>query len=73
MIFRNFPILKGKIWKVWYTYLGSKVVPGLRFMNYGYYKDSFCPDLSVNDEKERYPIHYLLKNRNKNFFIETKC
>ncbi len=32
-------------------------MPGLRFMNYGYYKDSFCPDLSVNDEKERYPIH----------------
>ena len=58
IIFRNFPILKGKIWKLWYTYLGSQVItPDVRFMNYGYFEDSFHPKLSVYDENERYPIH----------------
>ena len=29
--------------------------------------------LELSKNEEIYPIHYLLKNRNKNFFIETKC
>jgi len=58
LIFRNFPIIKGKLWKSWYTYLGSKVIsPDLRFMNYGYFSNDFHPTLSMKDESERYPIH----------------
>ena len=58
LIFRNFPVLKGKLWKFWYTYLGSKVItPELKFMNYGYFRNDFKPQLSLEDEKERYPIH----------------
>ena len=63
IIFRNFPILKGKIWKIWYTYLGNTVkTSDLKFMNYGYFREDFNPSLSEDDEKERYPIqlyHYL--------------
>ena len=58
IIFRNFPKIKGKLWKSWYTYLGSKVIsPDLRFMNYGYCSNDFHPTLSLKDEDERYPIH----------------
>ena len=58
IIFRNFPKIKGIIWKKWYTYLGSKVITTeLKFMSYGYFSKNFHPKLSNHDEKERYPIH----------------
>ena len=55
--FGLFPDLKRKFWKFWYTIFAKKVKnPDLRFMNYGFLDDGFSPDLSEDDEKERYPI-----------------
>ena len=46
----------------WLEYHERKLVNGSRALN-----------LELSKNEEIYPIHYLLKNRNKNFFIETKC
>jgi len=51
------PKIKRWFWKKWYTIFASKAPnPDFRFMNYGYYEESFHPELNSTDEKERYPI-----------------
>ena len=51
------PKTKKWFWKKWYTLFASKAPnPEFRFMNYGYYKDGFHPELDSSDEIERFPI-----------------
>ena len=51
------PKTKRWFWKKWYTIFTSKAPnPEFRFMNYGYDKDGFHPELDSSDEKERFPI-----------------
>ena len=51
------PKTKRWFWKKWYTIFALKAPnPEFRFMNYGYDKDGFHPELDSSDEKERFPI-----------------
>ena len=52
------PSSKRWFWRKWYNVFARKAQNSdFRFMNYGYDEDGFLPDLSVEDEEERYPIH----------------
>lgn len=51
------PKTKRWFWKKWYTVFASRYNnPELRCMNYGYYDETFNPQLKPEDEKERYPL-----------------
>ena len=51
------PKTKRWFWKKWYTIFASKAPnPEFQFMNYGYDKDGFHPELDSLDEKERFSI-----------------
>jgi len=51
------PKTKRWFWNKWYTIFALKAPnPEFRFMNYGYDKDGFHPELISSDEKERFPI-----------------
>lgn len=53
-----FPRLKKYSWTIWYNFISSKFKnDDFKFMNYGYFKENFYPDLNLLDEKERFPIH----------------
>ena len=57
-IINLFPRLKKYSWKIWYNFISSKFKnDDFKFMNYGYFKKDFNPDLNSLDEKERFPIH----------------
>ena len=52
------PGTKRWFWRTWYNIFAKMARgPDFRFMNYGYAKDGFFPDLFPDDEIERYPIH----------------
>ena len=51
------PKTKRWFWKWFYTTFSSKYPDhNFRFMNCGYYKEGFHPELDSSDEKERFPI-----------------
>ena len=52
------PKIKRWFWKWWYnTFAKNTQGSNFKFMNYGYYDDDFFPELLLEDENERYPIH----------------
>ena len=52
------PSTKRWFWRTWYNIFAKMARgPDFRFMNYGYAKDGFFPDLFPEDQIERYPIH----------------
>ena len=52
------PGTKRGFWKWWYNVFAARANNSdFKFMNYGYYEDSFFPNISPDDENERYPIH----------------